>query len=74
MNSEVNKETPTHMKQVHPKYRDITTQITAKSIAMQRVRDHDHLKYLHLAGVVNAIAVLPRFNSGSRFSGTGRVG
>jgi hypothetical protein len=22
---------------------------------MQRVRDHDHLKYLHLAGVVNAI-------------------
>ena len=33
----------------------ITTQITAKLIAMQRVRDHDHLKYLHLAGVVNAI-------------------
>ena len=33
----------------------ITTQITAKLIAMQRVRDHDHLKYLHLASVVNAI-------------------
>ena len=55
MNSKVNTETPAHTKQVYAKYSDITTQITAESIAMQRVRDHDHLKYLHLAGVVNAI-------------------